>query len=118
MPEVNGQLIQIDSNQGVEQNEDGQALVTDVKDSNLIMLKHMNLVEFLQKLSLKGGKLWIEDGGLCIDGSQEVFTSDTITQLRQYKNEILQLLQESPDILNVYPLSYGQKALWLSLIHI
>jgi len=72
----------------------------------------MNLVEILQKLSLKGGKVWVEDGGLCIDGSQEVFTIDTINQLRQYKNEILQLLHESPDILNVYPLSYGQRALW------
>ncbi|MDJ0897246.1 MAG: amino acid adenylation domain-containing protein [Xenococcus sp. MO_188.B8] len=72
----------------------------------------MNLVEFLQDLSLKGVKLWIEDGRLRSGGSQEVLTCDVIFQLKQHKTEILQLLRDRADILNVYPLSYGQKALW------
>ncbi len=72
----------------------------------------MNLVEFLQALSLKGVKLGIEDGRLRSGGSQEILTRDVIAQLKQSKVEILQLLRERPDILNVYPLSYGQKALW------
>ena len=72
----------------------------------------MNLVEFLQDLSLKGVKLWIEDGRLRSGGSQKVLTHDVITQLKQHKVEILQLLRDCPGILNVYPLSYGQKALW------
>jgi len=72
----------------------------------------MNLIEFLQNLSLKGLKLWIEGERLRSGGDREVLTHDVITQLKQHKVEILQLLRDRPDILNVYPLSYGQKALW------
>ena len=71
----------------------------------------MNLVEFLQDLSLKGVKLWCDGEKLRTGGSQAVLTSDIIAQLKQYKTQILQLLQEQPDILQVYPLSYGQKGL-------
>ncbi|NEO72881.1 amino acid adenylation domain-containing protein, partial [Moorena sp. SIO3H5] len=72
----------------------------------------MNLIEFLQYLSLKGVKLWSEGGKLRTGGSQEVLTTDVIAQLKQYKSEILQLLRENPDISQVHPLSYGQKGLW------
>ncbi|MBD6620564.1 LLM class flavin-dependent oxidoreductase, partial [Komarekiella sp. 'clone 1'] len=72
----------------------------------------MNLVEFLQDLSLKGVKLWTEGGRLRIGGSQKVLTPDVTSQLQQYKTEILELLCQHPDTFNVYPLSYGQKALW------
>ncbi len=72
----------------------------------------MNLVEFLQDLSQKGVKFWIEGGQLRSGGSQKVLTSDVITQLKQYKVEILQLLRDRPDILNVYPLSLAQERLW------
>ena len=37
--EVNGQLTQIDRNQRIEQNEDRQTLVADLKDSNWVKLK-------------------------------------------------------------------------------
>ena len=72
----------------------------------------MNLIEFLQDLSLKGVKLWTDGGKLRTGGSQEVLTTDVIAKLKQYKSEILHLLKENPDILGVYPLSYGQKGLW------
>ncbi|NES79687.1 MULTISPECIES: non-ribosomal peptide synthetase [Okeania] len=72
----------------------------------------MNLIEFLQDLSLKGVKLWIEGERLRSGGSKEVLTADVIAQLRQHKDKILQLLRERPDIFNVYPLSFGQRALW------
>ena len=72
----------------------------------------MNLVEFLQDLSVKGVKFWIEGERLRTGGSQEVLTVDVITQLKKYKAQILQLLLEQPDVLSVYPLSYGQRALW------
>ena len=35
-----------------------------------------------------------------------------MAELEQYKLEILQLLNENPDISQVHPLSYGQKDLW------
>ncbi|NES43190.1 non-ribosomal peptide synthetase, partial [Moorena sp. SIO2C4] len=72
----------------------------------------MNLVEFLQDLALKGVKLWIDDGKLRSGGSQRVLTTEIVNQLKQYKPDILQLLQEQPDILKVHPLSYGQNGLW------
>ncbi|NEQ79178.1 MAG: SDR family NAD(P)-dependent oxidoreductase, partial [Moorea sp. SIO2I5] len=72
----------------------------------------MNLVDFLQDLSLKGVKLWTDGEKLRTGGSQEVLTPDIIAQLKQYKSGILQVLHEQPDVLQVYPLSYGQKGLW------
>ncbi|NEQ40109.1 MAG: amino acid adenylation domain-containing protein [Okeania sp. SIO3I5] len=72
----------------------------------------MNLVEFLQDISLKGVKLWCDGDKLRTGGSQEVLTPDVIAQLKQYKTQILQILQEQPNILEVYPLSYGQKNMW------
>ena len=71
----------------------------------------MNLVGFLQDISLKGVKLWCDGEKLRTGGSQGVLTPDMIAQLKQYKTQILQLLQEQPDILRVYPLSYGQRGL-------
>ncbi|NES91085.1 hypothetical protein, partial [Okeania sp. SIO2B9] len=71
----------------------------------------MNLVEFLQDISLKGVKLWCDGEKLRTGGAKEVLTPDVISQLKQYKTQILQLLQEQPDILQVYPLSYGQRGL-------
>ena len=72
----------------------------------------MNLIEFLQDLSIKGVKLWSDEGKLRTGGSQEVLTTDVMAELEQYKSEILQLLNENPDISQVHPLSYGQKDLW------
>ncbi|NEP36451.1 amino acid adenylation domain-containing protein, partial [Moorena sp. SIO3B2] len=72
----------------------------------------MNLVEFLQNLSIKGVKFLCDGENLRIGDSQEVLTPDIIAQVKQHKTEILKLLREQPDILEVYPLSYGQKAMW------
>ncbi|WP_424101445.1 amino acid adenylation domain-containing protein [Moorena producens] len=72
----------------------------------------MNLIQFLQDLSLKGVKLWSDEGKLITEGYQEVLTTDVMAELEQYKSEILQLLRENPDISQVHPLSYGQKYLW------
>ncbi|AOW98531.1 hypothetical protein BJP34_02900 [Moorena producens PAL-8-15-08-1] len=72
----------------------------------------MNLIKFLQDLSIKGVKLWNDGGKLRTEGYQEVLTTDVMAELEQYKSEILQLLRENPDISQVHPLSYGQKYLW------
>ncbi|MEM7552755.1 MAG: SDR family NAD(P)-dependent oxidoreductase [Cyanobacteria bacterium P01_A01_bin.84] len=72
----------------------------------------MNLIEFLQDISIKGWQVWSENERLCYDAPQEESTPLVLARLKQQKTEILQLLREQPDILNVYPLSYGQQALW------
>ena len=72
----------------------------------------MNLIELLQDISIEGWQLWSEGERLCYDAPKEESTALVLAQLKQHKAEILQLLDDCPDILNVYPLSYGQKALW------
>ncbi|WP_375511245.1 amino acid adenylation domain-containing protein [uncultured Nostoc sp.] len=72
----------------------------------------MNLLKFLQDISFKGIELGHDGEKLLIDGSESSLTPDVIAQLKQHKTEILQLLRDRPDILNIYPLSYGQQSLW------
>ncbi|NEQ64891.1 MAG: amino acid adenylation domain-containing protein [Symploca sp. SIO2D2] len=72
----------------------------------------MNLVNFLQELSLKGWQLWTEGERLRYRAPEEKITSSVLAQLKQHKAQILQLLCDHPDVLNVYPLSYGQQALY------
>ncbi|NES81558.1 MAG: non-ribosomal peptide synthetase, partial [Moorea sp. SIO2B7] len=72
----------------------------------------MSVVEFLQDLSFKGVKLRTDGEKLRVGGYQSILTSDVIAQLKQHKTEILNVLHDSPDILNTYPLSYGQQAMW------
>ena len=72
----------------------------------------MNLVEFLQNLVIKGWKFWNERERLYYNAPSEESISSVLVQLKQHKTEILQLLQERPEIFHVYPLSYGQRALW------
>ncbi|NEO70811.1 non-ribosomal peptide synthetase, partial [Moorena sp. SIO3H5] len=71
----------------------------------------MNLLEFLQDLVIKGWKLWNEGNRLRYCAPNEESTALVLAQLKQHKAEILQLLRVRPDILNVSPLSYGQKSL-------
>ncbi|MDJ0596984.1 MAG: amino acid adenylation domain-containing protein, partial [Pleurocapsa sp. MO_226.B13] len=73
----------------------------------------MILSEFLQEISIKGWKLRSENGRLRYRAPNNEATSSILEQLTDYKVEILNLLQEQPDLLEVYPLSYGQQALWL-----
>ena len=72
----------------------------------------MILSEFLQEISIKGWKLWSEDGRLRYRAPNNEATSSVLEQLKEYKAEILNLLQEQPNLLQVYPLSWGQRALW------
>ncbi|MCV3211983.1 amino acid adenylation domain-containing protein [Plectonema radiosum NIES-515] len=72
----------------------------------------MILSEFLQEISIKGWKLWSEDGRLRYRAPNNEATSSVLEQLKENKAEILNLLQEQPNLLQVYPLSWGQRALW------
>ena len=73
----------------------------------------MNLVQFLQDITIKGWKLWSEGEQLNYDAPDEQSTSLVLAQLKKHKAEVIQLLQNCPDIFNVHPLSHGQKALWV-----
>jgi amino acid adenylation domain-containing protein len=72
----------------------------------------MNLVEFLQDLVIADWKFWNEGNQLRYSAPKEESTSSIVDRLKQYKAEIIQLLQECPEIFHVYSLSHGQRALW------
>ncbi|NEP54793.1 MAG: non-ribosomal peptide synthetase, partial [Moorea sp. SIO3C2] len=72
----------------------------------------MNLVEFLQQLVIEGWEFWLEGEQVRFRAPDIESTAVIITKLKQNKTKILELLQKQPEILDVYPLSYGAKGLW------
>jgi amino acid adenylation domain-containing protein/non-ribosomal peptide synthase protein (TIGR01720 family) len=72
----------------------------------------MNLVEFIQNLAIEGWELSSDGNQLHYKAPVEQSVSPILSQLKQYKVEIIQLLCDQPNIVNVQPLSHGQKALW------
>ncbi|MBD2435678.1 non-ribosomal peptide synthetase [Nostoc sp. FACHB-110] len=72
----------------------------------------MNLAEFLQNLSQQNVELFIEAERLRYRGPKEILTPTLLNQIKQHKQEILQLLQEKSHTAKSYPLTYGQQGLW------
>jgi thioesterase domain-containing protein len=68
----------------------------------------VNLVEFLQDLVSQGWQLWSEGEKLRYRASKEEVTASVLTQLKQQKTEILDLLRDRPDIFNVDSLNVEQ----------
>jgi thioesterase domain-containing protein len=68
----------------------------------------VNLVEFLQDLVTQGWQLWSEGEKLRYRASKEELTSSVLTQLKQHKTEILELLRDRPDIFHVDSLNVEQ----------
>ena len=58
----------------------------------------MNLTNFLQTLIIQGWKFWNDEGKLLYDAPNEKLTLDTLNQLKEYKSDILRLLNENPEI--------------------
>ncbi len=72
----------------------------------------MNLVEFYQNLLAIGIKLWVDGDKLCYEAPEDVLSSELLTEIKQYKEEIINLLQKRTDTAKTHPLSHRQKALW------
>ena len=84
----------------------------------------MNLVEFLQNLSANNVKLWVDGDKLHYSSPQNVLTPALLTRIKQYKAEIILLLQKRTNTAKTYllspiarngklPLSPAQERLWL-----
>ena len=71
-----------------------------------------NVLDFLENLRIQGIELWVEGDKLRYRGSKEVLTPQVFSQIKQYKSEILNILGQSQDSTQPYPLSSGQQALW------
>lgn len=61
----------------------------------------MNLTNLLQQLITQGWKFWNNGDKLFYDAPNEKLTLDTLNQLKEYKPEILRLLQENPEIFQI-----------------
>ncbi|MDF5729095.1 MAG: condensation domain-containing protein, partial [Rhizonema sp. PD38] len=72
----------------------------------------MNLVEFYQNLLAIGIELWVDGDKLCYEAPEDVLTSELLTEIKQYKEEIIHLLQKRTDTVRTDTLSHRQKALW------
>ncbi|NES18380.1 MAG: SDR family NAD(P)-dependent oxidoreductase, partial [Symploca sp. SIO3E6] len=72
----------------------------------------MNLVEFLQDLTIQGWQLWANGERMGYRAPNQESTQLILSQLKQHKTEILRLLNTQPELLQVYPLSYSQQAMW------
>jgi hypothetical protein len=72
----------------------------------------MSLIEFLKDLSQKGITLKANGEKLEYRGTKEAINVQVLSQLKQHKQAILQLLVQGIDLRQTYPLSYSQKSLW------
>jgi len=73
----------------------------------------MNLVAFLKALSNQKVELWAEGEKLHYRAPKDVLTATQLTDIKQHKAQILQFLHENTELFaHIYPLSYGQRALW------
>lgn len=72
----------------------------------------MSTVAFLQDLILRHWRFWIESGRLKFRAPENEVTDERLAELREQKQEIIDILTSSPESLDVCPLSAGQRALW------
>ena len=73
----------------------------------------MKIEERLQELVLEGWQFWAEGDCLRFRAPETQTVKQTIKNLRPHKPKILQILRDHPETLDIYPLSFGQRALWL-----
>jgi amino acid adenylation domain-containing protein len=72
----------------------------------------MNLIKFLQDLSLQNVELWVDGDKLRYRGSKEALNATLLNQIKQHKTEIIQLLRGGFHPSKTYPLTHGQQGLW------
>lgn len=72
----------------------------------------MNLTDLLENLSAKNVELWVDEDKLCYQAPENVLTAELLTEIKQCKGEIIDLLQKRTDTAKTDPLSHRQKALW------
>ncbi|WP_169218415.1 non-ribosomal peptide synthetase [Brasilonema sp. UFV-L1] len=72
----------------------------------------MNLTDLLENLSAKNVELWVDGDKLRYRAPENVLTPELLVEIKQYKEEIIYLLQKRTDTAKTDPLSYRQKALW------
>lgn len=72
----------------------------------------MSVEAFVRSLIIKGWKFWFKDGQLAYRAVKSDDTREILGQLKEYKSELLSILQERPEILAVGPVSDAQQSYW------
>src|SRR5690554_1409732 len=72
-----------------------------------------DLQHTLQKLWQQGLELWLEDEQLRFKGNKQLLSSEVMSTLRDNKNAIVTILQQTPDAFLGFPLSHGQRGIYL-----
>jgi amino acid adenylation domain-containing protein len=72
----------------------------------------MNLTDFVEDLEAQGVELWVHEDRLRYRGSQDLLTPEVIAQLKERKEEVMALQRERALHSRLFPVSYGQSALW------
>ena len=72
----------------------------------------MNLVKFFQNLLGIGEILWSEGEKLCCEAPENILNPELLTEIQQYKEEIMYPQKKHSDTAKTDPLSHRQKALW------
>ncbi|HEY9033965.1 MAG TPA: amino acid adenylation domain-containing protein [Pseudomonadales bacterium] len=76
-------------------------------------MTHSELQRFLRDLWRQGVELWLENDQLRFKGSKQLLAGDTLKSLRENKPAIIELLQQQPLAYSGFPLSHGQRAIYL-----
>ncbi len=91
---------------------------------NLNMNLKINLVEFLEHLAANNVELWVDGDKLRYRAPQEVLTPTLLSEIKEYKAEIITLLQKDRNPAKIHPilptirdlplpLSFAQQRLWV-----
>ncbi|SEI05603.1 amino acid adenylation domain-containing protein [Rheinheimera pacifica] len=72
----------------------------------------MSVEIFVRSLVIKGWKFWSKDGQLAYRAVKSDDTPKILGQLKDYKSELLSILQARPEILAVGPVSDAQQSYW------
>ena len=72
----------------------------------------MKCDEFVKQIREAGIILWAESGQLRYRAPANALSQETLTEIRERKAEILQLLEKRTVAEETYPLALGQRALW------
>jgi len=73
----------------------------------------MDLTQFIKNLSKKNIELWVEEDKLRYRSPENSLTPELLGEIEQYQPEIIRVLSQSHEPAATYPLSPGQKALWV-----
>ena len=71
-------------------------------------------IDFIEQLWQQGLEFWLKGEQLNFKGNKLLLTTETIALLKRYKPEIIAFIQQEPLAFQGFPLSQGQRGIFLS----